>query len=46
MWKSEQPFHKKMSVEYFDTSEVSKIPKFFGDLEYSGALEYFGLINF
>ena len=33
MWKSEQPFHKKMPLEYFDESEISELPKYFDDLE-------------
>jgi len=27
-------------VEYFDTSEISELPKYFDDLEYSDVSEY------
>ena len=46
MWKSEQPFHKKMLVEYFDSSEISQLPKYFDALEYSDVSEYSGSTNF
>ena len=29
-----------MPVEYFDTSEISELPKYFDDLEYSDVSEY------
>ena len=52
MWKSEQTFHKKMPLEYFDESEISELPKYFDDLkyfdvsEYSWSINFFGLQNF
>ena len=33
-------FTKKMPLEYFDESEISELPKYFDDLEYSDVSEY------
>ena len=35
-----------MPVEYFDSSEISQLPKYFDALEYSDVSEYFGSIIF
>ena len=32
--------HKSASLEYFDTLEISELPKYFDDLEYSDVSEY------
>ena len=35
-----------MPIEYFDSSEISQLPKYFDDLEYSDVSEYSGSMIF